>query len=82
MCLYVSSGTLKLLSSSSSNDFFTGLHSLGCETENIMLYFCACCAPGMLRAGIVFGGICLCLCVCASVCTKSQKLLSEIDVTW
>jgi len=37
------------------------------------------CAPAMLRAGIVCGGVCLCMSVRLSVrpplCTKSQKLL-------
>jgi len=45
------------------------------------------CAPAMLWAGIVFGGVCVSVCtsVCLYVCLSVQNLencWSEIDVTW
>jgi len=44
-------------------------------------YYSVACPPAMLRAGIVFAGVCVCLFVCLSA-QNLENYWSEVDVAW
>jgi len=61
---------------------FIKLHIKGKKHKKyLFIYLFITCAPAMLRAGIVFGGVCLSLCVCLSA-ENLKNYRSELDVAW
>ena len=57
--------------------FVSSLNLSHFSQHKLRYRFCVACTPAMLRAGIVFAGIWLCLCVALSVCP--HKILKTIE---